>query len=177
MLMLKKLNMEDADKEYEAIKKIPKEENGLENKYYGVTKEEFINRVIPERINISNEINVPEGRVPDTYYFLWDNDEIVGLFKLRHYLNEFLKNGGGHIGYSILREHRGKGYAKEGLKLAIEICEGLIREDEIYLSVHKDNPASLKVQLANGAYIVGENDKEYFTRIKLNRENKEVRSF
>ncbi len=41
-----------------------------------------------------------------------------------------------------------------------------IPEDEIYMSVHKDNPASLKVQLKNGAYIHHENDKEYYTRIK-----------
>ena len=39
-------------------------------------------------------------------------------------------------------------------------------EDEIYMSVHKDNPVSLKTQLKNGAYIQHENDKEYFTRIK-----------
>ena len=35
-----------------------------------------------------------------------------------------------------------------------------IKEDEIYLSVHKDNPASLKVQLKNGASIVGETEEE-----------------
>ena len=169
MLILKKLNEEDFEKEYDAIKKIPREENGFENKYYDVSKEDFVNKVIPERIDISNEINVPEGRVPDTYYFLWNDNEIVGLFKIRHYLNDFLKKGAGHIGYCILPEHRGKGYAKQGLKLAIEICNNIIKENEIYLSVHKDNPASLKVQKDNGAYIVGETDNEYLTRIKLSR--------
>ena len=169
MLYLKKINIEDSEKEYEAINKIPREENGFENKYNGVPKDEFINKNIQERIDISNEINVPEGRVPDTYYFLWNDNEIVGLFKIRHYLNDSLKNGAGHIGYCILPEYRGMGYAKEGLKLAIEICNSLIKEDEIYLSVHKDNPASLKVQEDNGAYIVGETETEYLTRIKLNR--------
>ena len=175
MLRLKKINMEDAEKEYYAIKNIPSEENGLENKYHDVSKEEFINKVIPERIDISNEINVPEGRVPDTYYFLWNDDEIVGLFKIRHYLNDFLRKGSGHIGFCILPEYRGKGYAKEGLKLAIEVCNDLIKEDEIYLAVHKDNIASLKAQEANGAYIVGETDTEYLTRIKLNRLDNKTR--
>ena len=91
MLILKKLNKEDFEKEYEAIKKIPREENGFANKYHDVSKEDFVNKVIPERIDISNEINVPEGRVPDTYYFLWNDNEIVGLFKIRHYLNDFLR--------------------------------------------------------------------------------------
>ena len=43
MLILKKANLEDFEKEYEAIKKIPKEENGYSNRYYNVTKEEFKN--------------------------------------------------------------------------------------------------------------------------------------
>ncbi len=36
---------------------------------------------------------------------------------------------------------------------------------EIYMCVNKDNPASLRVQIKNGAYIHHENDKKYFTRI------------
>lgn len=36
---------------------------------------------------------------------------------------------------------------------------------EVYMSVNKDNPASLRVQIKNGAYIHHENEKEYFTRI------------
>ena len=42
----------------------------------------------------------------------------------------------------------------------------MIREDEIYMSVHKDNPASLKVQMKNGAYIHHEDEQEIYTRIK-----------
>lgn len=66
--------------------------------------------------------------------------KIVGLFKIRHYLNDFLRKGAGHIGYGILPEYRGKGYAKKGLVLAIEKCKEIIKENEIYLSVHKDTP-------------------------------------
>ena len=36
---------------------------------------------------------------------------------------------------------------------------------EVYMSVNKDNPASLRVQIKNGAYIHHENKTEYFTRI------------
>lgn len=169
-LYLKKINYEDLDKEYDAIINIPENENGLVNKYYNVSKEEFENKVIPELLNHADAIDLLPGRVPDTYYFLWDDDEIVGLFKIRHYLTELLKNGAGHIGYAILNKYRGRGYATLGLKSAIKICKGLIKEDEIYLSSHKDNPASLKVQIKCGAYLTGENDEEYFTKIKLNNE-------
>lgn len=167
MLYLKEANLEDWQKEYEAIKQMPKNENGFENEYYDKTEEEFKDQVIPELINHSKGIGLPDGYVPDTYYFLWDNDKIVGLFKIRHYLNEALAKGPGHIGYGILPEFRGKGYATKGLKLAIDKCKEIIPEDEIYFSVHKDNPVSLKVQQNNGAYIVGETEEKYLTRIKI----------
>ncbi len=166
MLRLKEVNIEDFEEEYKAISTFPKDENGFVNDYYGVSKDEFKNVVIPKLINNSLGIDLAEGRVPDTYFFLWDDDKIVGLFKIRHYLNDYLAKGAGHVGYGILPQYRGMGYATKGLKLAREICKTLIKEDEIYLSVHKDNPASWKVQENNGAYIVGETEDEYLTRIK-----------
>ncbi len=168
MLYLKKINYENIEKEYEAIINIPKNENGFENKYWNVSREEFEKQVIPKLLDNSQGINLPNGYVPDTYFFLWDDKNIVGLFKIRHYLNDFLKQGPGHIGYTILKDYRGNGYATKGLKLAIEECKTLIKEDEIYLSSHKTNPASLKVQIKCGAYLYGENEDEYLTRIKLN---------
>ena len=171
MLYLKKINFEDVEEEYKAIKSMPAQENGFENKYHDVTKEEFINEVIPKLLKNSEGLDLPDGYVPDTYFFLWDDDKIVGLFKIRHYLNDFLRKGAGHIGYGILPEYRGKGYAKKGLVLTIEKCKEIIKEDEIYLSVHKDNPASLRVQLGCGAFIVGETEEEYLTRIKLKDNN------
>ena len=39
----------------------------------------------------------------------------------------FLRKGAGHIGYGILPEYRGKGYAKKGLVLAIEKCKEIIK--------------------------------------------------
>ena len=171
MLYLKKVNFDDAEEEYKAIKAMPANENGFENKYYDVTKEEFVNEVIPTLLKNSEGLELPEGYVPDTYFFLWDDDKIVGLFKIRHYLNDFLRKGPGHIGYGILPEYRGKGYAKQGLILAIEKSKELVKEDELYFEVRKDNPASLRVQLSCGAFIAGETDEEYLTRIKLKENN------
>lgn len=94
---------------------------------------------------------------------------IVGLFKIRHFLNDFLRKGSGHIGYFILPQYRNKGYATQGLKLAIEKCKKIILEDEIYLSVYKNNEASLKVQLKCGAYKVGETEEDYLMRIKIDK--------
>lgn len=165
MLYLKEANLEDLEEEFMFLSKMPSA-NGFENPYYGI-KREAIKDVIQELIDHSNGINLKEGYVPDTYYFLWDNDKIVGVFKLRHYLNEWLRNNAGHLGYGILPEENGKGYASKGLALLKEKAKTIIEEDELYLAVHKDNPASLKVQEKNGAYIVGETEEEYLTRIKI----------
>lgn len=167
MLYLKKINKLDVKKEYETIKKIPQNENGFENSYYNCSFAEFNSTIINKLLNYSQGINLPENYVPCTYYFLWDNDDIVGLFKIRHCLNEQLKIRGGHLGFCILKEFRGKGYGTNGLKLAIEQCKNIIKEDELYLSVLKNNVASLKVQLKNGARIVNETEDHYLTRIKL----------
>ena len=96
----------------------------------------------------------------------------MGWFRLRQSLNDGLKNGAGHIGYGIKSEYRKRGYATEGLKMMISIAKDIIEEDEIYMSVRKENRASLKVQLNNGAYIHHEDDKEYYTRIKIRKEEK-----
>jgi len=112
-------------------------------------------------------IDLPDGYVPDTAYVLVDKDHYVGLFNLRHYLNDALKEGAGHIGYGICKSYRGQGYATAGLALVIEEAKKIIPEDEIYISVHKNNPASLTVQKKNGAIIHHEDEFNYYTRIKI----------
>jgi predicted acetyltransferase len=168
MIYLKKANLEDAKKEYELTQKIPALENGYENKAYGVSFEEFVNQTIPKWVNYDKGINLEDGHVPDTCYFLWVDDTPVGIFKLRHYLNDWLRDNSGHVGYGVAKEYRGRGYATEGLRLIIEEARKLpIDTDELYLSVLKNNPASLKVQQKNGAKIVREDDTHYYTRIPL----------
>ena len=166
MLYLKEANFQDADKEYEFIKNTPKDENGFTNPHFNCSREDYEKDILPRIIDYSKGLNLPEGFVPETQYFLWNNETIVGWFRLRHYLNDFLRDGAGHIGYGIGKDYRGKGYASEGLKLTIEKAWEIIKEDEIFMSVHKDNPSSLQVQKKNGAYIHHEDDKEFYTRIK-----------
>lgn len=169
MLYLKATNMEDWEKEFEFITNQPADENGFLNDYYQVDKDSFLNKVLPELFDYANGVNLPKNFVPETYFFLWDDDTIVGLFHLRHMLNDALRNGSGHIGYGIKKEYRGKGYASEGLRLAIEEARKIIPEHEVYLGVNKDNPASLRVQLKNGAYIHHEDELKYYTRIPLGK--------
>ena len=167
MLKLKEANMADAEKEWQYVAALPEDENGFTNDYPGVEEERFCKEVLPFLIDMAEGKNLQENWVPMTTYFLWNDDEIVGMFRLRQYLNDWLRHYHGHIGMGIKKECRGRGYATEGLRLVIEKARDIIPEDEIYMSVHKDNPASLKAQLHNGAYIAREDDTCFYTRIKL----------
>lgn len=169
MLYLKEANMEDIEKEYEFITNQPSDENGFTNSYEGVDRETFEDEVLPMLIAHSKGEQLKPGYVPSTQYFLWEDDQIVGLFRIRHFLNDTLREGAGHIGYGIRKECRGKGYASKGLALIIEKAKSIIPESEIYLAVHKNNPASLQVQIKNGAYIHHEDEEDYYTRIPFEK--------
>lgn len=165
MLQLKRANLEDIEREYLFVHDLPEDENDFTNSWHGVSRADFEAAALPEMIAWSKGEGLPEGFVPETFLFLWADDEIVGQFRIRHYLCESLRNGAGHIGYCIGRKHRGKGYATEGLRLTLEIARGIIPEDEIYLRVNRDNPASLRVMLKNGGRIVSEDAEKYYVRI------------
>ena len=166
MIYIKEANYEDIEKEYLFIRDMPIDENGMTNEWYGISREEFEDIALKQMIAFSKGEDLPEGYVPETYLFLWDDDEIVGHFRIRHHLCESLRVGAGHIGYCIKKECRGKGYGKEGLHLTLQIARTIIPEDEIYLRVNRDNTPSLKVMLHNGGYIVGEDEMKYYVRIK-----------
>ena len=86
----------------------------------------------------------PEGFVPATTLFLFDDDKFVGFYNVRHYLNDFLKTQGGHIGYQIIPSERGKGYVQAGLKLLLKWCHDNLKLDEVMLSCNALNIASDK---------------------------------
>ena len=110
MLIIKSANFEDIDKEWLFQCDIPVDENGFLNDYHGISREDFDN-ALETMIAQSKGEKLPEGYVPQTVYYLWDDDNIVGTFHFRHYLCQSLIEGSGHIGYYIAPEYRGKGYA------------------------------------------------------------------
>ena len=69
--------------------------------------------------------DVPEGRVPATFLFAESDGEIVGRVSIRHDLNDFLFNYGGHVGYAVRPQFRGKGIATEMLRQSLKICSDL----------------------------------------------------
>ncbi len=163
---LRKINIDDAYAQWQYTTNLPEDENGLTNPYHGVSYDEYVKTVLPKIISYEHPADMPDWFVPETYYYLWDDNTLAGEFRIRHYLTDALREGAGHIGYSIKRDMRGKGYGTEGLKLTVEIAKTIVPEDEIYLRVYKDNIASQRVMKKNGAYVTGEDEGHYFLRIK-----------
>ena len=77
MLYLKKVNEQDAQEEYVYITNLPADENGFTNRYYGISEEDFMQKALPEMIHFSNGVGLPEGFVPETDFFLWEDNHIV----------------------------------------------------------------------------------------------------
>ena len=166
MLQLRKMNYKDIKQQWEYVTVLPADENGLTNPYEGVSFEEYEKNVLPTLMMHEHPINMPDWFVPETYYYLWDDETLIGEFRIRHYLTEALKNGAGHIGYSVGKQYRGKGYGTKGLSMILDIAKKIVPEDEIYLRVLKDNEPSYKAIKKNGAYIASEDESHYLMRVK-----------
>ncbi|NLK45338.1 MAG: GNAT family N-acetyltransferase [Treponema sp.] len=172
-LYLKPANMEDIEKEFSFVSCVPADENGFINTNAGMDFETFKQKGLPGMIAASKGEGLPEGYVPETFYFLWFEDDessepvIVGEFRLRHNLTPSLEKGSGHVGQFIGKDFRGRGFCTEGLRLLVEEAKKIVPENELYLHCNLDNQSSLRVMLKNGGVIHHKNENGYFVRIKL----------
>ena len=163
MLMIKPFNY-NIEEEWKFVRDVPIEENGMTNSLHGISRREFEDNIIPDMIKNAKGENLPYWKVPETILFLWCDDNIVGMYRVRHFLNEELKKGAGQISFCIGKEYRGKGYATEGLGLTLDFARSIVSGDEFYLTANAENPASIKVMLKNGGKIIKkEGGKVYVT--------------
>jgi predicted acetyltransferase len=167
MLYLKEICYTGSKEEYEFISSL-KGEKDFENPYYDMSPAEYEKTFLTKRINSKNGM-VRAGFVPDTYFLLFNDDIIVGMFKIRHYLNDKLREGTGHIGFCIKENFRHQGFATFGLELALKALKMMpdLKENEAYLSCFKDNDYSIKAMLKNKAIIDHEKDDKVYLKIKL----------
>jgi predicted acetyltransferase len=85
---------------------------------------------------------------------LWWVDEgaYIGRMSIRHELNDWLREVGGHIGYDVRRSRRGQGHATAMLAAALEIADGLGIERAL-VTCDDDNVASRIVIERNGGVL------------------------
>lgn len=104
-------------------------------------------------------LNLPEGWVPSTMFWLIHNDEFIGRVSIRHSLNDYLYKYGGNIGYYIRASKRKMGYGKKALELALKEAKKLGLSN-VLITVDDNNLGSQKIILANGGVFENAVDDE-----------------
>ena len=98
----------------------------------------------------------PKHLVPaHTYFLVQENKKIIGAVNIRHYLNDYLFNFGGHIGYGIRPSERKKGYASLMLSLALPIAK-VFGINKVLITCDKNNVGSAKTMINNGGVLENE---------------------
>lgn len=114
------------------------------------------------------EKNLPESYSPHTLYLaINDNNKIVGAIGIRWKQVPVLMVFGGLIGYSVRPSQRGKGYASEMLKLALDKFKNTNIEN-ILITCKDFNIASKKVIEKNGGIFENtySNDDDGYTYLR-----------
>ncbi len=106
---LKELDIYGGNDIIEMINEIGPGENGYVNDGFNIDNINYP-LYFETKKRIAHGIDLEEGYVPETIYWLYISGKPVGIGRLRHFLNKKLLHDGGHIGYTIRPSERGKGY-------------------------------------------------------------------
>ena len=101
--------------------------------------------VYVERVeNLRLGVDLPPDRVPATFLLAEVEGEVVGRVSIRHELNAYLLEVGGHIGYGVRPGFRRRGYATAIMResLAVAASIGLER---LLVTCDDDNIGSATV--------------------------------
>jgi len=90
-----------------------------------------------------------ESWVPATFLLAEMADEVVGRTSIRHELNDWLEQFGGHIGYAVLPEFRRRGFASEILRQSLVVARS-VGVGRVLVTCDDGNVASARVIERNG---------------------------
>ncbi|MFA6523570.1 MAG: GNAT family N-acetyltransferase [Candidatus Peribacteraceae bacterium] len=97
-------------------------------------------------------IDLPEGHIPATTFWLVEDGEYIGHVQIRHRLTTSLEKLGGHIGYAVRPSCHGRGYGTKMLALALERA-GALGIKRALVTCDKDNAASRRIIEKNGGVL------------------------
>lgn len=108
--------------------------------------------------NNRNQYTVQDGWVPATTFFAIrkEDGKLIGMMDIRHELNDFLREYGGHLGMGVRPTERRKGYATQILMMALDYCRS-IGLDKVMAACYEENAASRNTILKCG----GELEREF----------------
>ncbi len=89
------------------------------------------------------------GFVPESTFWIVENDEYIGRVSIRHKLTQELEKVGGNIGIDIRPSKRGMGLGKEAMKLALQKAHE-VGLNKVLLTCNVNNIPSKKMIEACG---------------------------
>lgn len=96
--------------------------------------------------------NLRPGSVPSSFEVGLVDGRIVARLSVRHALNDFLLQQGGHLGYAVLPDFRNRGYGAAALRRGLELTATLGIASTL-VTCDDDNPASRHIiEQAGGRY-------------------------
>jgi len=104
---------------------------------------------VEKKLSQARGENLSPGFVPQTDYWLIDDNEFIGRVSIRHKLNEHLRRIGGHVGYDIRPSRRRQGYGSAILALALPKAKEL-GLNRVLITCDEANGASRKIIEKNG---------------------------
>jgi predicted acetyltransferase len=98
-----------------------------------------------ERLRREGDVSVPPepGRVHATYWWIVEHDTYLGAITVRHQLNDFLLDTGGHVGYGIRPSARRRGHATWALTSVLPHARAL-GLGRVLVTCNVDNVASAR---------------------------------
>lgn len=159
------LTLDTNEEIYQMLQELPKEEEGFHNMFSGLDFTQFKQELIVREKEARGE-NLPDYKVPQSIYWFYIEEKPAGMVKLRHYLNDSLREHGGHIGYALIPQHRGKGYGNKMLELTLSEAKKLGIEN-VLLVCNPDNYASQAVIMKNGGKLEKKTETDALYWIKV----------
>ena len=112
---------------------------------------------LKENALYTDPATLPEGKVLATQFLTIreSDNRLVGMVNVRHTLNDYLEQFGGHIGYLVRPSERRKGYAKEQLRLALTWCREELGLEKVLITCLTTNEGSRRTILSQGGVYNG----------------------
>jgi predicted acetyltransferase len=119
----------------------------------------FVDSLLDEALP---ETSRKPGYVPCTYLWIVDSESFLGSLAIRHELNDFLLNEGGHIGYSVRPSARCRGHASNALADALPLAKDL-GISRVLITCDEDNIGSrATIEKNGGVYEDSRNGKRRY---------------
>ena len=153
-IWLREVTANDGTEGLRLLQKLVREEGAMVSPAPADIDEGMYPAWLREKADTAKGIDLPEGYVPCTTYWIMCGDRIIGIGNIKHRLNDDLRKKGGHIGIALAADMRRKGYGYTAAKLLVEKARSEFGIGDILMTTDPSNTASRRLCEKLGAELV-----------------------